>query len=295
MAKNTVLVVKTGKTTFLPLTDNASDIEFVMRKFKLPQIKPENVKEFDVKQGKLSELEWFKIDLIGDDLNIAQPWIDAACEKIDHERISDLDISQVKGMAIVETTGLPRESRIIAGCVGSSLRFDRKTLVEFGVNGVKVEERTKGYEIPEQVHAIFENGKLFFKGFNYFSALFSGVDKFFREATDEDVNNFCNSPMFIFGEEFDPNLIGKKQRKQIALTLPIMPDFNDDEVRGQFAKYAVDYLPSEDTERIIKGDRFSIDSPADLAYVFHVIYADYFTNEITGEKMISKRSEKLKF
>ncbi len=295
MAKNTVLVVKVGKTTFIPLTDKESDIEQVMRRMKIPEIKSENVKEFNIREGKLTELEWFKLDLTGDDLNIVLPYIDAACAKIDPERISDLDLSQVRGIAVVETTGLPRESKIIASCIGSNLRFDRKVLAGFGVNGVDVEERTRGIEIPEAVHIMYENGKLFFKGFNYFSSLFGGVDKFFREVTDDDVNTFCNSPMFLFGEEFDPNLIGKRQRKQITLALPILPDFTDDSIRKQFASYAKDYLSEEEGDRIVKDDRFAINSHIDLAYVFHLIYADYFTNQITGEKMIAKRSEKLRF
>ncbi len=295
MAQNTVLVVKTGKTTYLPLSDNPEYIEQIKRKLKKPEVKSENVKNFDIKEGKLTELEWFKIDFSLDDYNIITPYIDAACEKIDNERISELDMSQIKGMAIVETNGIPRESKILASCVGAGYRFDRKTLVEFGVHGVSVEERTKGFEIPDDVHCFYENGKMFFKGFNYFSALFGQVDKFYREATDEDVNNFCSLPMFLFGEEFDANLIGKKQRKQIALSMQILPDFNDENIRKQFAKYAKEYLPDNESERMIKGDRFSIASHVDLAYVFHLIYADYFTNEITGEKMIAKRSEKLRF
>jgi hypothetical protein len=295
MAKNTVLVIKTGKTTYLPLTDDIDQIEQIGRKLKLPQIKSEHVKEFNIKEDKLTELEWFKLELIGEDLNIIQPYIDAACEKIDNERISELDLKQIKGMAIVETTGLPRESKIIACCIGAGLRFDRKTLLEFGVNGVSVEERTKGIEIPEAVHVVFENGKLYFKGFNYLSSLFTGVDKYFREVTDGDVDSFCSLPMFLFGEEFDANLISKRQRKQISLSIPIIPDFNDGDIRKKFTNYAKDYLLTNDSERLVKGDRFAINSAVDLSLVFHLIYADYFTNEITGEKMIAKRSEKLRF
>lgn len=293
MAKNTVLVAKTGKTTYIPLTDKAEDIERITRKMQIPQIKPEHVKEFDVKEGKLTELEWFKLDLIGDDLNIVAPYVDAACEKIDEERISELDLGQVKALAIVETTGIPRESKIIVGKVGSGQRFDRKTLVEFGMHGVAVEERTRGVEIPPAAQAYFENGKIYFKGFNFLAALFGGVDKFYREATDEEVNQFCALPMFLLGEEFDANLIGKRQRKQIAITLPLAPDFDDAEIRQQFASYAKEYLPSADGERIVQGDRFALNSAGDLAHVFHLIYGDYFTNTITGEKMIAKRSEKL--
>ncbi len=293
MAKNTVLVVKTGKTTYLPLTDKIEDIEIISRKLKLPQIKSENVKDFDIREGKLTEHEWFKIELIGDDLNIITPYIDAACLKIDEERISELDMAQVKAIAIVETTGIHRETRVVASCVGSGLRFDRKTLVEFGMHGVAVEERTRGVEIPQAAQVYFENGKIYFKGFNYLSSMFTGVDKFYREATDEEVNTFCNLPMFLLGEEFDANFIGKRQRKQIALSLPTIPDFTDETVRKQFAKYAKEYLSGEDSERMVKGDRFALNSPADLAHVFHLIYGDYYTNPLTGDKMLAKNSEKL--
>lgn len=293
MAKNTVLVVKTGKTTYLPLTDKEEDIDLISRKLKLPQIKSENVKDFDVREGKLTELEWFKIELVGDDLNIVTPYIDAACQKIDEERIGDLDIAQIRGIAIVETTGIPRETKIVASTIGSGFRFDRKTITLFGLHGVNIEERTRGIEIPEVAHAFFENGKIYFKGFNFLSSLFSGVDKFYREATDEEVNTFCAMEMFLLGEEFDANLIGKRQRKQIALSLPIMPDFTDKKVREQFAEYAKEYLLGEDSERIVKGDRFSLNSPVDLALVFHIIYGDYYTNPLTGDKMIAKSSEKM--
>lgn len=293
MAKNTVLVAKTGKTTYLPLTDKEEDISLMRRKLKAPNIKNDQVKDFDIKEGVLTDSEWFRIELTGEDLNIIAPYVDAACAKIDGDRIGELDLSAIKALAIVETTGIPRESSVTIVKTSSAHRFDRKTLIEFGMNGVAVEERTRGVELPEQVQVFFEQGKLYFKSFAALSSVCFGVDKFYREATDEEVNTFCSLPLFLLGEEFDANLIGKRQRKQIALSLPTLPDVTDKDVRDQLAMYAKDYLSPIDAERMVKGDRIALESASDLAHVFHLLYGDYFTNNMTGEKMIAKRSEKL--
>jgi hypothetical protein len=293
MAKNTVLIAKTGKTTYLPLTDKEEDIMLLLRKIKTPQLKDGHVKVFDAKADGLVGDEWFVLDLAGEDLQLIAPYVDAACEKINPERIASLDMSAVKAFAIVETTGIPRESTIRIIKTSSTHRYDRKTLVEFGVYGVTVEERTHGVEVGDSVHAYFHHGKLYFQNFNSASSLFFGIDKFFREATDDEVNEFCSLPLFLLGEEFDANLIGKRQRKQIAVSLAIMPDMKDVQIRQQLTEYAKDYLPPQDGERMIQGEHFALNSPADLAYVFHILYGDYFTNAITGEKMIAKRSEKL--
>ncbi len=293
MAKNTVLIAKTGKTTYLPLTDKEEDIALLLRKVKAPQLKEGSTKSFDAKAGSLVGEEWFGIDLIGDDLQIIAPYVDAACTKIDPERIASVDMSAIKALAIVETTGLPRETTIHVIKTSSTQRYDRKTLIEFGVHGVTIEERTHGVEVGGVLHAYVHHGKLYFQNFNTASSLFFGIDKFFREATDEEVNEFCGLPLFLLGEEFDANLIGKRQRKQIALSLPLMPDLQNDHIRKQLTEYAKDYLPLQEGERIIQGEHFALNSPSDLAYIFHILYGDYFTNVITGEKMIAKRSEKL--
>jgi hypothetical protein len=289
----TILVAKTGKTTYLSLGDKEEQIHKVARKLVTPHILKEKVKAFDVKEGKLTEDEWFGLPVLGEDEQLITPYIEAALLPVDDKRIEELDLGQVRALALVTTDGVARESTIVVSKVTKANIFDRKTLLEFGVHGVSVEERTRGIELPNEVHAYYKDGKLFFKSFAYFAALFAGADKFYREATDDEVNKFCSLEMFLLGEEFDANTIGRRQRKQIALSLPLLPDFSDDDVRQNLANYAREYLMPEDVERMVHGDRFSIDTLKDLGYVFHLVFGDYYTHGLTGEKMIARRSEKL--
>lgn len=289
----TILVAKTGKTTYLALGNTEEQIKKVGRKLVAPHILREKIKAFDVKEGKLTDDEWFALPVIGEDESLITPYIEAAMAPLDDKRIEELDLGQVRALALVTTDGVPRESTIIVSKVTKANIFDRKTLLEFGVHGVAVEERTRGIELPDEVHAYYKDGKLFFKSFAFFAALFPNGDKFYREATDEEVNKFCSLEMFLLGEEFDANTIGRRQRKQIALSLPLMPDFSDDEVRKDLANYAREYLMPEDIERMVHGDRFSIDTLKDLGFVFHLVFGDYYTHGLTGDKMIARRSEKL--
>ncbi len=289
----TILVAKTGKTTYLSLGDKEEQITLIARKLAAPKIHRDKVKQFDVKEGKLTDEEWFGMPLVGNDTELVNPYVDAAMRPIDHARIEELDLSQIRALALVTTEGNVRESTIVVSKVTKANVFDRKTLLEFGVHGVAVEERTRGIELPEEVHAYFHEGKLFFKSFAYFASLFPNAERFYREATDEEVNKFCSLEMFLLGEEFDANTIGRRQRKQIALSLPLLPDFSDEVVRKDLAQYAREYLLPTDVERMVHGDRFSIDSLKDLGYVFHLVFGDYYTHGLTGEKMIARRSEKL--
>lgn len=293
MTMKTILVAKTGKTTYLAIADTEVQINKVARKLVAPHIMREKVKAFNVKEGKLTADEWFGLPCIGEDLSLITPYIEAAMLPLDHARIEELDLGQVRALALVTTDGVPRESTIIVSKVTKANVFDRKTLLEFGVHGVAVEERTRGIELPNEVHAYYKDGKLFFKSFAYFAALFAGAEKFYREATDEEVNKFCSLEMFLLGAEFDANTIGRRQRKQIALSLPLMPDFSDDDVRKDLANYARAYLPPEDIERMVHGDRFSLDTLKDLGHIFHLVFGDYYTHGLTGDKMIARRSEKL--
>jgi hypothetical protein len=290
--QNTVLVAKTGKTTFLPLTDNQNDIEAIKRVFAMPDIDQSQVKDFNLKEGKLVEAEWFSIPISGADESFIAPWVDAACEPIDAERVADLDLGQIKGLALVKTTGLISESVVQMARAGKSLAFDRKVSLGFDVRGVHTQEVTRGFELPKQTNALYRGGKLYFKQFSAAASLVRGIENFFLAASNPDVNEFCDKEMFLLGEDFDPATLNRSQRIRIAKSLPQMPDFSEESVRKQIAEYAKEYFVGSDAE-MVQGDRLQIRSAKDLNAVFHALFGDYYTNGITNEMMIAKKSEKM--
>lgn len=290
--QNTVLVAKTGKTTFLPLTDDAHDIEMIKRVFMMPEIDQSQVKEFNLKEGKLTDNEWFGIPILGADEAFVAPWIDAACEPIDKERIGDLDMGQIKGIALVTTTGLISESVVQMARAGKSLTFDRKVSLGFDVHGMKPQETTRGMDLPKQTHAIYRDGKLYFKQFSAAATLVRGIENFFLAASNPEVNEFCDKELFLLGEDFDPSLLNRSQRVRIAKSLPQLPDFSEESVRKQITDYAKEYLVGTDAD-MVQGDRIQIRSAKDLNNVFHTIFGDYYTNGITREMMIAKKAEKM--
>lgn len=290
--QKTVLVAKTGKTTFLPLVDLTNEIAMIQRSFPMPVIETEHVKEFNLKEGKLPEDEWFALPIVGANEAFIAPWINAACEPIDAERVSDLDLGQIKGLALVTTSGIISESVVQMARVSKSLVFDRKVTLGFGVHGVSATEQTRGLELPKATHALYRDGKLYFKQFSVAAALVRGIETFFLEASNPEVNEFCDMEMFLIGEEFDPFTLSRAQRIRIAKTIPQLPDFSDKAVRKQITDYAKEYLVGSDAE-MVQGDRLMIRSPKDVNTILNVIFGDYYVNGITTEMMVAKKSERM--
>lgn len=290
--QSTVLVAKTGKTTFLPLTDDIDEIEMIKRVFGMPEIEPDRVKEFNLKEGKLPDGEWFAIPINGADEAFIAPWVDAACESIDKERVADLDLGQIKGLALVKTTGLISESVVQMARAGKSLVFDRKVTLGFDVHGVKTQESTRGMELPKTTHALYRGGKLYFKQFSAAASLVRGLETFFFAASNPEVNEFCDKEMFLLGEDFDPATLNRGQRVRISKTIPQLPDFSEESVRKQITDYAREYFVGTEAD-MVQGDRLQIRSSKDLNAIFHVLFGDYFTNGITGEMTIAKKTEKM--
>lgn len=61
------------------------------------------------------------------------------------------------------------------------------------------------------------------------TAIFQGIDEIFREATDEETNNFLASDFIVVGESYNSSCVKKPNRKRIALAREALNNYDSEQ------------------------------------------------------------------
>ena len=76
----------------------------------------------------------------------------------------------------------------------------------------------RGLIIDNKIDAIFCGNKLLFSSYHNASKIFD-LSRYYREATDNEIENFIKNKIIKDGESFDKNLLNSKMKKKIYLIL----------------------------------------------------------------------------
>ena len=125
-------------------------------------------------------------------------------------------------------------------------------------------------------------------GLSAITAIFHGIDEIFREATDEETNNFLASDFIVVGESYNSSCVKKPNRKRIALAKEALNSY-DSEQKAAVLQSIRDYYPSI----INNDDSFKIETDDDLTYLLYGVLQRYYTTVDGREKLIASSVRKL--
>ena len=151
-------------------------------------------------------------------------------------------------------------------------------------------EQSNAILITGEVDAYWDGTRLYFKKFPTVRSLFPGIQKVFREMTEQKTNEFLSSPLFELKEEMSSDFISLKNRRLInTLVESKTIDFNDPEAYEKYVEYAKQY--NLDLE--IENDKIALIDNSDINKVLGLFSEIFYTSEINKEKREIRSSKKL--
>jgi len=129
---------------------------------------------------------------------------------------------------------------------------------------------------------------LYFKDVAKLKVMFKGIEELYREATQEEVDEFLSDNLFNLTENYTGSSVGVQNRKRIALAMDTINSL-DEEDRGQLLSYIQDYC--EEIE--INDGCISISSEEQLKMVLYGIEQRYYTTRVGKERRLASGVRKL--
>ena len=173
--------------------------------------------------------------------------------------------------------------------IGTRHMSQAQKQISFGEKSELVEQ-ANAILITGEVDAYWDGTRLYFKKFASIRSLFPGIQKVFREMTEQKTNEFLSSPLFELKEEMSSDFISLKNRRLInTLVESKTIDLTDPEVYEKYVEYAKQY--NLDLE--IENDKIALIDNSDINKVLGLFAETFYTSEINKEKREIRSSKKL--
>jgi len=227
--------------------------------------------------------EWFKVSLSESQISeMIQPYLDNAKNTTKRRTITASDYTKVIGL--YKTDG----DTLLITKVTPGLRVESKTLL--GLNEhPEMTTYEKAIEFSGQVDAYYENSDLYFKNYSKVSALFSGIEVFYRRATSIEKQDFLSKSFFEI-ENMDVDSIGMRDSHKIAAILDDpRVDLSDVSFQQKVLQYAREFRPAIVSEE----GKLKIIDKKTLHDTLSVLTERYYKSELFGDKREAIDSAKL--
>lgn len=138
-------------------------------------------------------------------------------------------------------------------------------------------------ELPDAIYDEDED-ILYFKKLTSITTIFNGIGSLYREATQEDTEEFLENEFINLTNDYDASKVKKANRKRIAMAMDTFNEFNQDQ-RNSIYGYIKEYcnnLEYSDEDR-----NFNIGSEESLKQLMFGIEQRYYTTPIGNEKRLA--------
>ena len=125
---------------------------------------------------------------------------------------------------------------------------------------------------------------LYFKKLQSITSIFIGITDLYKEATQEDTEEFLNKDFISLKADFDASKVKTANRKRIAMAMDTLSKFNSEE-KDQIFEYIKEYcddISSETTEKV-----FEIESEDNLKNLLYGIEQRFYTTPLGNEKRLA--------
>ena len=138
-------------------------------------------------------------------------------------------------------------------------------------------------ELPDAIYDS-EEDILYFKKLTSITTIFPRIGNLYREATQEDTEQFLENEFINLTDEYDASKVKKANRKRIAMAMDTFNAFNQQQ-RESIYDYIKEYcneLEFSDDDR-----NFNIGSEENLKQLMYGIEQRYYTTPIGNEKRLA--------
>lgn len=175
--------------------------------------------------------------------------------------------------------------------VTPSLFLRRKTVV-FG-DVAKVENDNLRLVINSQPDAIYFKALdvLIFKNLATISSIFPGIDELYKEATQEEVEQFLAEPFIALSNEFGADKVSKPNRKRVALAMATLAALPEQDKEAMLSY--IDWYCGEQLKFDKELGKFVISTDADLKMLVYGIEQRFYTTQFGQEKRLANSIQSL--
>jgi hypothetical protein len=163
-----------------------------------------------------------------------------------------------------------------------------KKRIVFG-DSCTIYNNSKSIVINKYPDAIYikEEDKLYFQKLETITSVFKGIDILFKEATEEETNEFLNFNFISLKNDLSLNSITKNTRKKIKQAITILNNLTDED-KGKMIKYTKKY-----SGLLYSKNKFILQSEDDVNKLINGINERYYETEISKEKRVANSIQKI--
>jgi hypothetical protein len=167
----------------------------------------------------------------------------------------------------------------------SSSRIIRKSYISFDKEPVYITNKPI-IVIDAFADAIYikHTDTLYFKSLSSITSIFKGIIELYKEATNEETEEFLNNDFINLGEHYAAENVKKANRKRIAMaqeTLKAFSPVQKQQIFGYIREYCDGLVFDENDEN------FAISNEDDLKKLLYGIEQRYYTTRIGNEKRLA--------
>ncbi|EPX9366308.1 hypothetical protein ACW6B7_004142 [Aeromonas veronii] len=173
-----------------------------------------------------------------------------------------------------------------------SLFVKRKTLI-FGEVAELEQSQTRLVINPLPDAVYFKAvDTLIFRNLATISSIFTGIDELYKEATNEEVEQFLAEPFIELTDDYNLNKVSKPNRKRIGLAMATLEAMSDDDKTNM-----LDYIDGYCGEQRLIFDRenrkFEISTDDELKILLYGIEQRFYTTPFSHEKRLANSVQTL--
>lgn len=167
-----------------------------------------------------------------------------------------------------------------------SLFVKRKTLI-FGEVAELEQSQTRLVINPLPDAVYFKDADtLIFRNLATISSIFTGIDELYKEATNEEVEQFLDEPFIELSDDYSLDKVSKPNRKRIGLAMATLEAMSADDKANM-----LDYIDGYCGEQMLKLDRekqkFEISNDDELKILLYGIEQRFYTTPFSHEKRLA--------
>lgn len=168
--------------------------------------------------------------------------------------------------------------------IGKAKLVKKKGILRIG-NDFKYYDDYAAIPINDYPDAICSKSedRLYFRELSTITRIFPGISELFREATDQETDDFLKQDFIVVGTDFCVEKVKTPNRKRIALAMETLEKLKKLEKKKIF-EYISEYCPA-----IKNSDNksFKVNSDKDLTLLLYGIEERFYTTRVGNEKRIA--------
>lgn len=233
---------------------------------------------------KLNDGEWFAIN----NFSNKHFCIDLLINELDttaYKEISNTDFHNISYLCAFQDKGtIIHFQRVFKRSI-----LEKKTISWLG-SSTTINDSPKQIILSENADAIYMKNEdtLFFRKLETIAPIFPGIATLYREATNDEIENFLKLPFIKISNDYSVERVGKANRQRISLALDDFNNLNSDQKEDIF-NYTSSYYPQLNYD----GTSFTINTDEDMKHLLYGLEQRYYTTPVTNEKRLANSVKKI--